>query len=114
MCYLFANHNNLKSVPNTLPAGLQELRLAHNRVSSISPGAFRNMSKLRLLLLQGNRLQTIAGGDLKGCVMRHFLLHPAHVALTGDGTTGKGKSAKQPDEVTATLSSSAAVHLSIL
>eukprot|EP00066_Takifugu_rubripes_P007907 XP_003973745.2 PREDICTED: lumican-like [Takifugu rubripes] len=66
MCYLFANHNNLESVPNTLPAGLQELRLAHNRVSSISPGAFRNMSKLRLLLLQGNRLQTITGGDLKG------------------------------------------------
>lgn len=90
MCYFFANHNNLKSVPNTLPAALQELRLAHNRVSSISPGTFRNMPKLRLLLLQGNRLQTITGGDLKGCVMHHFLLHAARVALPGDGTTEKG------------------------
>ncbi|CAN9512330.1 unnamed protein product [Ophioblennius macclurei] len=64
--YLFANHNRLKSVPSGLPAGLRQLRLAHNRISSISPGAFKNLHKLTLLLLQGNKLQTISEGELKG------------------------------------------------
>lgn len=73
LCYLFANHNRLKSVPSTLPAGLRQLRLAHNQISSISPGTFQNLRNLTLLLLQGNRLQTITEGHLKGCVMCHFL-----------------------------------------
>nr|XP_043880479.1 lumican [Solea senegalensis] len=64
--YFFANHNHLKSVPSGLPAGLKQLRLAYNQISSISPGAFQNMHNLTLLLLQGNRLQTITEGDLKG------------------------------------------------
>lgn len=73
MYYFFANHNHLRSVPSTLPAGLKELRLAHNQISSISPGAFQNLQNLTLLLLQGNRLQTIVEGDLKGRVMCNFL-----------------------------------------
>uniref|UniRef100_A0A8C4GDV9 Zgc:113307 n=1 Tax=Dicentrarchus labrax TaxID=13489 RepID=A0A8C4GDV9_DICLA len=68
LCYIFANHNHLTSVPSTLPAGLKQLRLAHNKISSISPGAFQNLHNLTLLLLQGNRLQTITDGDLKGLV----------------------------------------------
>lgn len=64
--YFFANHNHLSSVPDSLPAGLKQLRLAHNRISSIRPGAFQNLKNLTLLLLQGNRLQIIAEGDLKG------------------------------------------------
>ncbi|XP_073324150.1 lumican [Pagrus major] len=66
LCYLFANHNHLTSVPSALPAGLKQLRLAHNQISSISPGAFQNLHNLTLLLLQGNQLRTIAEGDLKG------------------------------------------------
>uniref|UniRef100_A0A8C2XJC1 Zgc:113307 n=1 Tax=Cyclopterus lumpus TaxID=8103 RepID=A0A8C2XJC1_CYCLU len=66
LCYFFANHNHLRSVPSALPAGLKQLRLAHNQISSISPGAFQNLQNLTLLLLQGNRLQTITERDLKG------------------------------------------------
>ncbi len=73
LCYLFANHNHLLSVPGALPAGLKQLRLAHNKISSISPGAFQNLHNLTLLLLQGNRLQTLNEGDLKGSVMCHIL-----------------------------------------
>ncbi|XP_070815476.1 lumican [Chaetodon trifascialis] len=73
LCYLFANHNHLKSVPRALPAGLKQLRLAHNQISSISPGAFQNLHNLTLLLLQGNRLQTITEGDLKGLVSLNLL-----------------------------------------
>uniref|UniRef100_A0A3P9L1N5 Lumican-like n=1 Tax=Oryzias latipes TaxID=8090 RepID=A0A3P9L1N5_ORYLA len=70
---LFANHNHLSSVPSSLPAGLKQLRLAHNRISSIRPGTFQNLKNLTLLLLQGNRLQIIAEGDLKGLIHLNLL-----------------------------------------
>lgn len=73
LSFFFANHNNLRSVPNALPAGLKQLRLAHNQISSISPGAFQNLRNLTLLLLQGNRLQTITEGDLKALVSLNLL-----------------------------------------
>ncbi|KAL7408713.1 hypothetical protein ABVT39_028087 [Epinephelus coioides] len=73
LSYFFANHNHLKSVPSALPAGLKQLRLAHNQIRSISPGAFQNLHNLTLLLLQGNRLQTITEGDLKGLVSLNLL-----------------------------------------
>ncbi|XP_068451159.1 lumican [Clinocottus analis] len=71
--YFFANHNHLKSVPSALPAGLRQLRLAHNQISSISPGAFQKLHNLTLLLLQGNRLRTITEGDLKGLINLNLL-----------------------------------------
>lgn len=73
--YFFANNNHLTSVPNGLPAGLKQLRLANNLISSISPGAFHNLEYLSVLLLQGNRLQTITEADLKGDEICHVFLN---------------------------------------
>lgn len=73
LCYLFANHNHLQSVPGSLPTGLQQLRLAHNHISSISAGTFDKLHNLTVLLLQGNRLQTIAGGRLGGLLRMSLL-----------------------------------------
>uniref|UniRef100_A0A668AF33 Zgc:113307 n=1 Tax=Myripristis murdjan TaxID=586833 RepID=A0A668AF33_9TELE len=73
LCYFFANHNHLSSVPSALPAGLRQLRLAHNQIHTISPGAFKNLHNLTLLLLQGNRLQTITQGDFKGLIKLNLL-----------------------------------------
>ncbi|XP_056130313.1 lumican isoform X2 [Lampris incognitus] len=58
--YLFANNNRLSTVPAGLPAGLKQLRLAHNHINTIDPDIFNNLHNLTLLLLQGNRLQTLA------------------------------------------------------
>ncbi|XP_006628625.2 lumican [Lepisosteus oculatus] len=63
---LFLNYNHLTDVPSPLPGGLLQLRLAHNRISKITPGAFRNLRNLTLLLLQGNQLQTIGEAAFKG------------------------------------------------
>ncbi|XP_047204154.1 lumican [Girardinichthys multiradiatus] len=71
--YFFANRNYLTSVPGGLPAGLKQLRLANNQISSISTGAFQNLQNLTLLLLQGNRLQTMTGDDVKGLVGLNLL-----------------------------------------
>ncbi|XP_026024073.1 keratocan isoform X2 [Astatotilapia calliptera] len=71
--YFFANHNHLSSVPSALPAGLKQLRLAYNQISSINPEAFQNLHSLTLLLLQGNRLNTITEGDLRGLVSLNLL-----------------------------------------
>ncbi|XP_032820004.2 leucine-rich repeat transmembrane protein FLRT2 [Petromyzon marinus] len=51
---LFFSRNHLSSVPNELPAGLEELRLEDNRIASVSARAFRSMTKLRFLNLDGN------------------------------------------------------------
>lgn len=79
LCYLFANHNRLQSVPASLPAGLQQLRLAHNHISSVSAGAFQKLHNLTVLLLQGNRLQTIGEGRLAG--LRYVSLPAFHTCL---------------------------------
>lgn len=46
------------------------------------PHGFQNLHNLTLLLLQGNKLQTITEGDLKGSTMCHFLpLYMHHIHL---------------------------------
>ncbi|XP_029358491.1 lumican [Echeneis naucrates] len=73
LCYFFANYNHLSSVPRPLPAGLRQLRLAYNQISSISPKAFQNLQNLTVLLLQGNKLKTITGGHFKGLFSLNLL-----------------------------------------
>ncbi|XP_035276758.1 leucine-rich repeat transmembrane protein FLRT2-like [Anguilla anguilla] len=53
---LFLSKNHLSSIPIGLPEGLKELRLDENRIAMIAEEAFRNVSKLERLLLDGNLL----------------------------------------------------------
>ncbi|CAL8338525.1 unnamed protein product [Lota lota] len=64
--YLFANHNRLSAVPRGLPAGLRQLRLAYNQISSIGADTFQGLQNLTVLLLQGNHLQTIQPKSFTG------------------------------------------------
>jgi len=53
---LFLSRNHLSSIPSGLPASLEELRLDDNRISTIPTHAFRGLSSLRSLVLDGNLL----------------------------------------------------------
>ncbi|KAJ8405180.1 hypothetical protein AAFF_G00321710 [Aldrovandia affinis] len=53
---LFLSRNHLSSIPSGLPASLEELRLDDNRISTIPTHAFRGLSALRRLVLDGNLL----------------------------------------------------------
>ncbi|XP_067913696.1 lumican-like [Heterodontus francisci] len=63
---LYMNYNNLIEVPAQLPRSLKQLRLAHNRFKKLSQEPFENLENLVMLLLHGNQLTTINGGDMKG------------------------------------------------
>lgn len=51
---LSLNYDNLTQVPQGLPASLEKLQLASNRIQSISGDDFRNLTNLKSLRLQGN------------------------------------------------------------
>ncbi|XP_077588784.1 leucine-rich repeat transmembrane protein FLRT1 [Stigmatopora nigra] len=53
---LFLSRNHLSSIPAGLPASLEELRLDDNRINTIPTHAFRGLSSLRRLVLDGNLL----------------------------------------------------------
>ncbi|XP_030594830.1 leucine-rich repeat transmembrane protein FLRT1 [Archocentrus centrarchus] len=53
---LFLSRNHLSSIPAGLPTSLEELRLDDNRISTIPTHAFRGLSSLRRLVLDGNLL----------------------------------------------------------
>ncbi|XP_028815545.1 leucine-rich repeat transmembrane protein FLRT1 [Denticeps clupeoides] len=53
---LFLSRNHLSSIPSGLPPSLEELRLDDNRISTIPTHAFRGLSSLRRLFLDGNLL----------------------------------------------------------
>ncbi|XP_028995954.1 leucine-rich repeat transmembrane protein FLRT2 [Betta splendens] len=53
---LFLTKNHLSSVPLGLPDDLKELRLDENRIAVIAEEAFRNVTRIERLLLDGNLL----------------------------------------------------------
>lgn len=53
---LFLTKNHLSSVPIGLPETLKELRLDENRIAMIAEEAFKNVTRLERLLLDGNLL----------------------------------------------------------
>ncbi|XP_028314528.1 leucine-rich repeat transmembrane protein FLRT1 [Gouania willdenowi] len=53
---LFLSRNHLSSIPAGLPSSLEELRLDDNRINTIPTHAFRGLSSLRRLVLDGNLL----------------------------------------------------------
>ncbi|KAJ7999521.1 hypothetical protein DPEC_G00195290 [Dallia pectoralis] len=73
LLFLYMERNQLKEVPNDLPAGLEQLRLSHNQISKIPSGAFGKMEHLALLDLHHNKLSDSDMGkgtfkDLKNLV----------------------------------------------
>lgn len=67
---LFLTKNHLSSVPIGLPEDLKELRLDENRIAVIAEEAFRNVTRLERLLLDGNLLtdEGIAPGTFQDLV----------------------------------------------
>nr|XP_046269447.1 leucine-rich repeat transmembrane protein FLRT2 [Scatophagus argus] len=67
---LFLTKNHLSSVPIGLPDDLKELRLDENRIAVIAEEAFRNVTHLQRLLLDGNLLtdEGIAPGTFQDLV----------------------------------------------
>lgn len=53
---LFLTKNHMSSVPIGLPDDLKELRMDENRIAVIAEEAFRNVTRLQRLLLDGNLL----------------------------------------------------------
>lgn len=53
---LFLSRNHLSSIPAGLPSSLEELRLDDNRINTIPTHAFRGLSSLRRLVMDGNLL----------------------------------------------------------
>uniref|UniRef100_A0A671LT36 Proline/arginine-rich end leucine-rich repeat protein n=1 Tax=Sinocyclocheilus anshuiensis TaxID=1608454 RepID=A0A671LT36_9TELE len=51
LLYLYMQRNELKDVPDDLPASLEQLRLSRNQISKIPPGAFSKMEHLNLIQL---------------------------------------------------------------
>ncbi|XP_074548762.1 leucine-rich repeat transmembrane protein FLRT2 [Halichoeres trimaculatus] len=67
---LFLTKNHLSSVPIGLPDDLKELRLDENRIAIIAEEAFRNVTRLQRLLLDGNLLtdEGIAPGTFQDLI----------------------------------------------
>ncbi|XP_062857599.1 leucine-rich repeat transmembrane protein FLRT2 [Trichomycterus rosablanca] len=67
---LFLTKNHLSSIPAGLPTDLKELRLDENRIAVIHQDAFRNVTNLQRVILDGNLLEddAIAEGAFQNLV----------------------------------------------
>lgn len=68
LLYLFLEENELEEVPAPLPASLEQLRLARNKITTIPGEVFSNMENLTMLDLHHNKLldSTISDATFQG------------------------------------------------
>ncbi|XP_020671119.3 keratocan [Pogona vitticeps] len=68
LLYLFLEDNELEEVPAPLPASLEQLRLARNKITTIPEGAFSNLENLTVLDLHQNTLldSTLSSNTFQG------------------------------------------------
>uniref|UniRef100_A0AAY4AW15 Uncharacterized protein n=1 Tax=Denticeps clupeoides TaxID=299321 RepID=A0AAY4AW15_9TELE len=60
--------NKLRQVPRGLPAGLETLRLGHNRIHSLQESTFEGLRRLRVLELHNNLISSLRGNSLSPLV----------------------------------------------
>ncbi|XP_017271213.1 fibromodulin a [Kryptolebias marmoratus] len=61
---LYLQHNNLNSIPPSLPRSLRDLRINHNNIEKVTPADLEGMDNLTLLHLHDNAI-TDMGASLK-------------------------------------------------
>ncbi|XP_062990769.1 keratocan [Elgaria multicarinata webbii] len=68
LLYLFLEDNELEEVPAPLPASLEQLRLARNKITAIPGKAFNNLENLTMLDLHQNKLldSTLSSDTFQG------------------------------------------------
>ncbi|CAK6435845.1 unnamed protein product [Pipistrellus nathusii] len=77
LTHLSLKYNNLTAVPRGLPAGLQTLLLAYNRIVALGPGDLANLTALRVLDVGGNcRRCDHARNPCVECPRGYPRLHP--------------------------------------
>ncbi|XP_037534880.1 fibromodulin a [Nematolebias whitei] len=62
---LYLQHNNLSSIPPSLPRSLRDLRINNNKIEKVTPADLQGMDNLTLLHLHDNAI-TEMGTSLKG------------------------------------------------
>nr|XP_056702894.1 keratocan isoform X1 [Euleptes europaea] len=68
LLYLFLEDNELEQVPSPLPASLEQLRLARNKITTIPGEVFSNLENLTMLDLHHNKLldSTLSDATFRG------------------------------------------------
>ncbi|KAM7401915.1 hypothetical protein PAMP_017192 [Pampus punctatissimus] len=64
---LYLQHNNLTSLPSSLPRSLRDLRINHNKIEKVTPADLEGMDNLTILYLHDNAVADM-GTSLKALI----------------------------------------------